>query len=285
MDLTDMSNLIPFPAPPAQPPSPAPILLADISALEVAILATLWNYHPRPLRVSEIYLAVRTSSGGMLEPCVAAVNHLALRGLISNSGPPFFHHQLNHDGIFTALYLAIAGVSHQFKVARLTGESISNDVNAQVPNSDLDMSKLSIFEHNVAGANREMMRSNLAVAHTSTHDLSIAGQTIATTSTDSATVPINARPTSTFEISITPPRILPDPLAHMPIVKPASEVEIEFCHTSCGRIAVAHCECGNPVCSAHRYDTDGKRDPAGTCSVCYDEIVAERIGMHQFGEV
>lgn len=276
-----MSNVIHFPAPPPQPPSPTPVLLADVSTLEVAIFAALWNYHPRPLRLSEIYLAVRTSSGGKLEPCAAALNHLALRGLISNSGPPFFRHHLNHDGIFTALYLAIAGINNQFKVARGAGDSISSDRNSP-PNSHLDMSKLSIFEHSFAGTNDEIISSNFAIA--STRDLTTARQNIATTSVVGDTASVNSQPTSAFEIKITSPRILPDPLAHLPIVKPSSEVEIEFCHTGCGRIAIAHCECGHPVCSAHRYDSDGQRDPAGTCSVCYDEIVAERVGAHKFGE-
>jgi hypothetical protein len=38
------SNLLNFPAPTPLPTPAEPAVLADISTLEVAILATLWNY-------------------------------------------------------------------------------------------------------------------------------------------------------------------------------------------------------------------------------------------------
>jgi hypothetical protein len=61
-DDSSTRNLLYFPAP-TQLPTPAePAVLAGVSTLEVAILATLWNYHPRPLRISEIYLGVRSGA-------------------------------------------------------------------------------------------------------------------------------------------------------------------------------------------------------------------------------
>jgi hypothetical protein len=66
--------------------------------------------------------------------------------------------------------------------------------------------------------------------------------------------------------------------AGTPIINPANEIAIEFCHTGCGRIATAVCECGNAVCTAHRYNADGEHDPAGSCSACYDEVLAQRLG-------
>jgi hypothetical protein len=108
------SNLLNFPAPTPLPTPAEPAVLADISTLEVAILATLWNYHPRPLRISEIYLGVRTAAGSKLESCANAINRLGACGLVSDSGAPFFRYHLNHDGIFTTLYLAIAGAVYTF---------------------------------------------------------------------------------------------------------------------------------------------------------------------------
>ena len=46
-DDNSISNLLHFPDPTPLPPSAEPAVLAEISTLEVAILATLWNYHPR----------------------------------------------------------------------------------------------------------------------------------------------------------------------------------------------------------------------------------------------
>lgn len=42
-----------------------------------------------------------------------------------------------------------------------------------------------------------------------------------------------------------------------------------------GRAASGTCEsCDAPVCSAHRYGTDGHHDPHGMCGKCYDNAVA-----------
>jgi len=187
-----------------------------MSALEISITAALWNYHPRPLRISEVYLAARSSPDDSLEPCASALNHLCARGLVRASGAPDFRYQLSRDGIFAALYLAIAGASDKFNLVSMHGEMI----NAEAVSGEVE--------------------------------------TIA-----------NA-------VATPAARVLPDHLARLPIVKPASEVDIEYCHTGCGRIATGLCECGNVVCTAHRYNADGQHDPAGACSACYDEIVAER---------
>ena len=159
-----------------------------LSTLEINILAAMWNCHPRALRISEIYLAARSSVEDSLEPCRGAINHLVTVGLINASGAPLFRYQLTRQGTFAALYLVIAGASEKFKVATVE------------------------------------------------HD---------------------------------PPS---------PIARDSAELEIEYCHTGCGRIAPALCDCGNAVCSAHRYNADGNHDPAGSCSACYDEIVVERAG-------
>lgn len=58
------------------------------------------------------------------------------------------------------------------------------------------------------------------------------------------------------------------------IVKKSEEVHLEFCFTDCGRVASGHCECGNAVCNAHRYDSNGNHNPYGMCSKCLDEITA-----------
>jgi hypothetical protein len=257
------SNLLHFPAPtPLRTPA-EPALLADISTLEVAILATLWNYHPRPLRISEIYLGVRTAAGGKLEPCASAIAHLAVRGLVSDSGAPFFRYQLNHDGIFTALYLAIAGASNRFIIARVPGDLETAPADTTTAN---------------AGQGQIIITNSLTV---NAGQMNIAN---AATIKDVATGFRNnaiANASTSFPVL----RILPDPLARQPIVKPASEVEFEFCHTGCGRIASGHCGCGNAVCSTHRYNADGQHDPAGACSACYDEVQAERIGIQQCGDV
>jgi len=159
-----------------------------LSTLEINIMAAMWNFHPRPLRISEIYLAARSSVEESLDPCIGAINCLVTLGLINASGAPLFHYQLTRQGIFAALYLAVAGVSDKFSIARA--------------------------EHH----------------------------------------------------------------ASLTIAKPPDEVEIEYCHTSCGRITTGLCDCGNAVCSVHRYHADGHHDPAGSCSACYDEIVVERAG-------
>jgi hypothetical protein len=158
-----------------------------LPTLEINILAAMWNCHPRRLRISEIYLAARSSVEDSLEPCTVAINHLAVVRLIDASGAPLFHYQLTRQGTFAALFLAIAGVSDKFTAATVE------------------------------------------------HD---------------------------------PPS---------PIARDSAEREIEHCHTGCGRIAAELCDCGNAVCSAHRYDAEGNHDPAGSCSSCYDEIVNERV--------
>ena len=153
-----------------------------LSILEVNIMAAMWSSHPRPLRISEIYLAGRSSVEDSLEPCTGALNHLVAIGLIDASGAPLFRYQLTSQGTFAALYLVIAGVSDKFTVAR-------------------------VEQH---------------------------------------------------------PALVPGP---------AAEYEIDYCHTGCGRIAPGLCDCGNSVCSVHRYNADGNHDPAGSCSACYDEII------------
>jgi hypothetical protein len=272
-------NLLHFTAPTPLPTPVEPAVLADISTLEVAILATLWNYHPRPLRISEIYLGVRTAAGGKLEPCASAINNLAACGLVSDSGAPFFRYHLNHDGIFTALYLAIAGASNRFKIARVPGHA------EIMHSSTLPANASSIAMADTATANA----GQSDVAKASTTDLAITGlgrNAIANASTTGfATTDLGPNAMANSSTSTPVLRILPDPLARAPIVKPASEVEFEFCHTGCGRIATAHCECGNAVCFAHRYNADGQHDSAGHCSACYDQVLAERIGIQQCGEV
>lgn len=98
-----------------------------MSALEIDIMATIWNYHPRPLRLSEIYLEACSSHEDSLELCGSAINHLAARGLVSASGAPSFLYQLSRDGIFAALYLAISGISDKFNVARVEGKTANAD--------------------------------------------------------------------------------------------------------------------------------------------------------------
>ena len=278
-DDNSTSNLLHFPAPAPLPTPTEPDVLADISSLEVAILATLWNYHPRPLRISEIYLGVRTAAGGKLEPCASAINRLAACGLVSDSGAPFFRYHLNHDGIFTALYLAIAGASNRFKIARVPGQ-------AEIVHSKTLPANASPI---AIGDTVSVNAGQIDIPKASTTDLVITGlgrNTIANASTTGLAT-TNLGPDAMAHSSTSTPvlRILPDPLARLPIVKPASEVEFEFCHTGCGRIAPVHCECGNAVCFAHRYNADGQHDSAGECSACYDQVLAERIGIQQCGEV
>lgn len=278
-DDNSISNLLHFPDPTPLPPSAEPAVLAEISTLEVAILATLWNYHPRPLRISEIYLGVRTAAGGKLEPCANAINRLAVCGLVSDSGAPFFRYQLNHDGIFTALYLAIAGASNRFKIARVSGHAEIIHSNTLPANA----SQIAIADTATVNAGQ------IEVAKASTTDLVITGRArnavanASTTGLATTDLGYNEIPRSSSTTPVL--RILPDPLARPPIVKPACEVDFEFCHTGCGRIATAHCECGNAVCSAHRYNTDGQHDSAGGCSACYDQVLDERIGIQNYGEV
>jgi hypothetical protein len=278
-DDNSTSNLLHFPAPTPFPTPAEPAVLADISTLEIAILATLWNYHPRPLRISEIYLGVRTAAGGKLELCASAINRLAACGLLSDSGAPFFRYHLNHDGIFTALYLAIAGASNRFKIAHVHGH-------AEIVHSNtlpVNASPIAIADTATANAGQ------IDLAKASTTDLVITGlgrNAIANASTTGlASTDLGPKAISNSSTSAPVLRILPDPLARPPILKPASEVEFEFCHTGCGRIATGHCECGNAVCFAHRYNADGQHDSAGECSACYDQILAERIGIQQCGEV
>jgi hypothetical protein len=272
------SNLLNFPAPTPLPTPAEPAVLADVSTLEVAILATLWNYHPRPLRISEIYLGVRTAAGSKLESCANAINRLGAWGLVSDSGAPFFRYHLNHDGIFTALYLAIAGASNRFKIAHVPGHAEIVHSNTLPANA----SPIAIADTATANAGQ------IDVAKASTTDLVITGlgrNAIANASTTGLATTLGPNAMANSSTSTPVLRILPDPLARLPIVKPASEVEFEFCHTGCGRIATAHCGCGNAVCFAHRYNADGQHDSAGDCSACYDQVLAERIGIQQCGEV
>lgn len=59
-------------------------------------------------------------------------------------------------------------------------------------------------------------------------------------------------------------------ILHRPhIVRPKEEVHVELCH-ECERMATGHCECGNAVCLAHRYDSEGTHAPDGMCGDCHD---------------
>lgn len=59
-------------------------------------------------------------------------------------------------------------------------------------------------------------------------------------------------------------------ILHRPhIVRSKEEVHVELCH-ECERMATGHCECGNPVCLAHRYDSEGTHAPDGMCGDCHD---------------
>jgi hypothetical protein len=55
------------------------------------------------------------------------------------------------------------------------------------------------------------------------------------------------------------------------IVRKKEEVHVELCH-ECDRMASGHCECGLAVCGAHRYSSDGERNPYGMCRKCQKEI-------------
>jgi hypothetical protein len=58
------------------------------------------------------------------------------------------------------------------------------------------------------------------------------------------------------------------------IVRKKEEVHVELCH-ECERMASGHCDCGLPVCSAHRYSSDGERNPHGMCGKCQKEIFSD----------
>lgn len=45
--------------------------------------------------------------------------------------------------------------------------------------------------------------------------------------------------------------------------------------SACGVLTRGKCECGLPVCDAHRYGTDGHHDRFGMCGKCYDEALAD----------
>lgn len=85
--------------------------------------------------------------------------------------------------------------------------------------------------------------------------------------------------TSAPEIRVTPSRLC--------IVKTSEEVHLDFCWTECGRIAPEKCDCGNPVCSAHRYNANGDHDPKGGCSACSLEASRESMdaGTERFNNI
>jgi hypothetical protein len=208
------------------------LMAMNMSPLEVSILAVMWNHHPRPLLVSEIYLAVRSSAGGALSPCATAVTRLAGMGALNSSGSPSFHYQLTRSGIFAAFYLAISGASDQFSVARVADEH-SNAGLSSHDRADFDL------------LNYEPSRED---AIDSAADNVDDGGSLNDIVFDILDMTLKVGPV-TIDLK-------------------------DACHSGCGRIATGTCECGNAVCSTHRYNASGQHDPAGICSTCYDEIIA-----------